>query len=205
MIKNIVFDIGDVILNFDFMRTLNEITDNLEKREFILKNILNTPDWMGFTLIDNGYLTIEEAITIVQNRTKHKEDELVEKFFKNYFLNSHFNKKVLDLIKKLRKKYKIFLLSNINKYTFEFIKNSELFKIVDGFILSFEVHQVKPKKAIYKSLIEKYNIKFNESLFIDDNFFNVKTAKKLGFLGICVLPNDYNDLIKKLDEIMQKS
>ena len=109
MIKNIVFDIGDVILNFDFMRTLNEITDNLEKREFILKNILNTPDWMGFTLIDNGYLTIEEAITIVQNRTKHKEDDLVEKFFKNYFLNSHFNKKVLDLIKKLRKPKKKFL------------------------------------------------------------------------------------------------
>ena len=200
MIKNIVFDIGDVILNFDFDCILNKLTDDLKKKDYILNNVLNTSDWCGFTLIDNGFLTIEQAIAIVQKRTNHKEDELIEKLFKNYFLYSYFNKKVLNLIKKLKKNYKIYLLSNINKYTFNYVKNSDLFEIVDGYVLSYQVHQVKPNEDIYLNLIKKYNIMAIESLFIDDKFENIKTAKKLGFDTVYVLPNNYEDLIKKVNE-----
>ena len=200
MVKNIVFDIGDVILNFDFNRVVDKYTSDPQDKEFILNNILNTKDWQGFTLIDKGYLTIDEAITIVLKNTNHKKDELITKVFKHYFLYSHFNEQVLDLIKRLKTRYKIYLLSNINEYTFNFIKDSGLFERVDGYILSFQVHQVKPEEEIYKNLIHKYNIKAYESLFIDDTQDNIKTAKNLGFEAIHVLPNNYEDLINKLHE-----
>ena len=204
MVKNIVFDIGDVILNFDFNRVVDKYTSDPQDKEFILNNILNTKDWQGFTLIDKGYLTIDEAITIVLKNTNHKKDELITKVFKHYFLYSHFNEQVLDLIKMLKTRYKIYLLSNINEYTFNFIKDSGLFERVDGYILSFQVHQVKPEEEIYKNLIHKYNIKAYESLFIDDTQDNIKTAKNLGFEAIHVLPNNYEDLINKLHEKLRK-
>lgn len=204
MVKNIVFDIGDVILNFDFNRVVDKYTSDPQDKEFILNNILNTKDWQGFTLIDKGYLTIDEAITIVLKNTNHKKDELITKVFKHYFLYSHFNEQVLDLIKRLKTRYKIYLLSNINEYTFNFIKDSGLFERVDGYILSFQVHQVKPEEEIYKNLIHKYNIKAYESLFIDDTQDNIKTAKNLGFEAIHVLPNNYEDLINKLHEKLRK-
>ena len=204
MVKNIVFDIGDVILNFDFNRVVDKYTSDPQDKEFILNNILNTKDWQGFTLIDKGYLTIDEAIIIVLKNTNHKKDELITKVFKHYFLYSHFNEQVLDLIKRLKTRYKIYLLSNINEYTFNFIKDSGLFERVDGYILSFQVHQVKPEEEIYKNLIHKYNIKAYESLFIDDTQDNIKTAKNLGFEAIHVLPNNYEDLINKLHEKLRK-
>ena len=204
MVKNIVFDIGDVILNFDFNRVVDKYTSDPQDKEFILNNILNTKDWQGFTLIDKGYLTIDKAITIVLKNTNHKKDELITKVFKHYFLYSHFNEQVLDLIKRLKTRYKIYLLSNINEYTFNFIKDSGLFERVDGYILSFQVHQVKPEEEIYKNLIHKYNIKAYESLFIDDTQDNIKTAKNLGFEAIHVLPNNYEDLINKLHEKLRK-
>ena len=200
MVKNIVFDIGDVILNFDFNRVVDKYTSDPQDKEFILNNILNTKEWQGFTLIDKGYLTIDEAINIVLKNTNHKKDELITKVFKHYFLYSHFNEQVLDLIKRLKTRYKIYLLSNINEYTFNFIKDSGLFERVDGYILSFQVHQVKPEEEIYKNLIHKYNIKAYESLFIDDTQDNIITAKNLGFEAIHVLPNNYEDLINKLHE-----
>lgn len=204
MVKNIVFDIGDVILNFDFNRVVDKYTSDPQDKEFILNNILNTKDWQGFTLIDKGYLTIDEAITIVLKNTNHKKDELITKVFKHYFLYCHFNEQVLDLIKRLKTRYKIYLLSNINEYTFNFIKDSGLFERVDGYILSFQVHQVKPEEEIYKNLIHKYNIKAYESLFIDDTQDNIKTAKNLGFEAIHALPNNYEDLINKLHEKLRK-
>ena len=199
MVKNIVFDIGDVILNFDFHRVLDKYTDDPNKKKFVL-NILTTPDWMGFAQIDYGYLTIDEAIANVKSRTHHQEDELVDYVFRHYYLYSYFNDRVLNLIKKLKRKYRIYLLSNINEYTFQFIKNSDLFKLVDGYVLSYQVHQVKPDKAIYQNLIHKYNLLASESLFIDDNFENIKTAEDLGFHVIHVLPNNYDDLLSKLIE-----
>ena len=80
MIKNIIFDIGNVILNFDIKRVLNEYTGNEEDRQFILDNIINSPEWLGYALIDTGYVTKEEAISMVQDRTNHMKDELVYHF-----------------------------------------------------------------------------------------------------------------------------
>ena len=54
MIKNIVFDIGNVILNFDLNRVLNSYTINKNEQQFILDNIINSPEWLGYSLIDTG-------------------------------------------------------------------------------------------------------------------------------------------------------
>lgn len=198
MIKNIIFDIGNVILNFRTINVIKEFTSDKEKQNFIYNNIINSPEWLKNSLIDTGYLTKEEAIEIVKDRTNHIDDELIEKFWNNYNDYSEVNNNVLDLIKKLKDNYRIYLLSNINPYTHEKVKKSNLFELVDGYILSYEVHKIKPYEGIYYELKNNYNLEFEECLFIDDNVNNIQTAAKLGIKPGKVNPDDYDSIVEIL-------
>lgn len=200
MIKNIIFDIGNVILNFDYLKVIANYTDNIKEQRFILDNIINSPEWLGYSLIDTGFITKEEAIQIVQDRTNHVNDNLIHDFWNSYNNYAFVDKNVLDLIKQLKKKdYKIYLLSNINEYTFNKVKDSNLFNIVDGYVLSYKVHQVKPYVSIYKTLINKYNLKVSECLFIDDNENNINTANMLGMSAELVKADNYEDILRVLN------
>lgn len=200
MIKNIIFDIGNVILNFDYLKVIANYTDNIKEQRFILDNIINSPEWLGYSLIDTGFITKEEAIQIVQDRTNHVNDNLIHDFWNSYNNYAFVDKNVLDLIKQLKKKdYKIYLLSNINEYTFNKVKDSNLFNIVDGYVLSYKVHQVKPYVSIYKTLINKYNLKVSECLFIDDNENNINTANMLGMSATLVKADNYEDILRVLN------
>ena len=205
MIRNIIFDIGNVILNFDYQKVLNEYTSDKNKQEFIDKNIFHSPEWLGYGLIDTGYVTREQAISMVQDRTNHTNDELIYDFWTKYNNYAYVDNNVINLIKKLKQNnYKIYLLSNINPYTYEKVKESGLFEIVDGYVLSYLEHQIKPYDAIYKTLIDRYNINPNESIFIDDNARNIETGNKLGFIGKKVEQDDYDSIINCLKDLQIK-
>lgn len=204
MIKNIVFDIGNVILNFKLEDVLPKFTNNKEEQEFIINNIINSPEWLGNSLIDTGYISKEEAISIVQDRTNHENDELISNFWNNYNNYSLVDERVIKLIKNLKLKgYKIFLLSNINDHTFQNVNKSDLFSIVDGYVLSYIEHQIKPYKSIYNTLLNRYNLKENECLFIDDNQNNINTAIRLGFNATKVEPDNYDDLCLKISNYIE--
>lgn len=203
MIKNIVFDIGNVILNFNLEDVLPKFTDNKSEQQFIIDNIINSPEWLGNSLIDTGYISKEEAISIVQDRTNHEKDDLISNFWNNYNDFSLVDDRVIKLIKNLKLKgYKIFLLSNINEHTFMNVNKSGLFNIVDGYILSYIEHQVKPYKAIYKTLINRYSLLPTETLFIDDNQNNINTAQELGFVSKKVKPDSYESVFNSLKDFL---
>lgn len=206
MINNIIFDIGNVILNFKLHEVLSEFTLKIEEQQFIIDNIINSPEWLGNSLIDTGYITKEEAISIVQDRTNHINDELISNFWNNYNKYLKVDFKVIDLIKLLKDKgYKIYLLSNINEHTYNNVKESGIFDMVDGYVLSYLEHQVKPYNSIYNTLLNRYNLKANECLFIDDNQNNVDTAIRLGFNALKVEPDNYNDLHSKISKYIEKN
>lgn len=201
MIKNIIFDIGNVILNFNLDEILPKFTKNIEEQKFILDNIINSPEWLGYALIDTGYINKEDAIEIVKDRTNHINDKIISDFWNNYNDYALVNDDIIKLIKKLKQNnYKIYLLSNINHYTHDYIKKSSLFDIVDGFVLSYIEHKIKPFNSIYNTMINRYNLNPNESLFIDDKEENVNTANRLGILGKKVEPDNYNSVIELLKE-----
>ena len=205
MVKNIVFDIGNVILNFDYKNVIRKYTNKVEEQKFIIDNIINSPEWLGYSLIDTGYITKEEAISIVQDRTNHTNDLLIENFWNTYNNYGYVDNRVLDLIKKLKEQnYNVYLLSNINEHTVDAIKSSGIFDIVDGYVLSYMEHQVKPYVSIYKTLINRYDLKEKECLFIDDNVNNIKTANELGMIGKLVEPDNYKSVISTINEAIKK-
>lgn len=83
-IKNIVFDIGNVILHFDLDEVLPHFASNDEEKKFLLQEVIHSPEWLSYALIDTGFLSREHAISIVEARTNHKNDSLIEKFWYHY-------------------------------------------------------------------------------------------------------------------------
>jgi len=198
MIKNIIFDIGNVILQFDVEEIISNFTRKESEKQFIINNIINSPEWLQYSLIDTGFISREQAIEIVEDRTNHINDELIEKFWYRYNDYSFINDNVIDIIKELKEKdYKIYLLSNINSHTYNHIKDNKLFNLVDGYVFSYIEHQVKPYVGIYNTLLERYKLIPQECLFIDDNIKNIKTANELGIQGKKVIPDNFESVVKK--------
>ena len=96
--------------------------------------------------------------------------------------------------------YRIYLLSNINPYTHDFVKTSGLFDIVDGYVLSYLEHKIKPYESIYNILINRYNLIPEECLFVDDKEDNIITANRLGIFGKKVEPDNYDSIINLLEQ-----
>lgn len=202
IIKNIIFDIGNVILNFNVDDVLQKFTSDRNEQKFILDNIINSPEWLGNALIDTGYITRENAIEIVKDRTNHVYDNLITDFWYNYNNFAKVDENVLNLIKKLKNNnYKIYLLSNINPYTYEFVEKSGLFELVDGYVLSYQEHKVKPFVSIYMTLLERYNLIPSESVFIDDNQNNITTGNSLGIISKKVEPDNYDSIVNIINEL----
>lgn len=90
-----------------------------------------------------------------------------------------------DLIRKLKKRYKIGLLSNTGEISFEHvIKPVEVFELFDTITLSFEVKAMKPAKEIYFDALEKLNLEPEECVYMDDIEEFAEAATKLGIHGI---------------------
>ena len=201
MIKNIIFDIGNVILQFDIKEVIPNFTKKESEKQFIINNIINSPEWLQYSLIDTGFISREQAIEIVEDRTNHINDELIEKFWYRYNDYSFINDNVIDIIKELKEKdYKIYLLSNINSHTYNHIKDNKLFNLVDGYVFSYIEHQVKPYVGIYNTLLERYKLIPQECLFIDDNIKNIKTANELGIQVKKVIPDNFESVVQTLKE-----
>lgn len=198
--KNIIFDFGGIILTVKMKEIVKKFTDSKEKQEFLLDNVVNSPEWIEYGLIDTGYITKEDFINLVNDRTNNIHKDLVEDFINNYINHVYVDDKIIELIKNLKEQgYKLYLLSNTQKYSYDkFIKDIEY--LFDGITLSFKEHLLKPYNAIYERLIDKYNLVPEESLFIDDREDNMKTANKYGIKGRKVERNSLEDIKKVLKE-----
>ena len=199
--KNIIFDIGNVIAYYNHDEAISGFTTNEEEKKFIMDNIVNSPEWAGLGLVDIGLINWDDVIKIIQDRTNNTHDELIYDFCHGHYKYLKVQENVLNLIKDLRSRnYKVYLLSNTNEEATSHLKKSGLFELVDGYVLSHLEYQVKPHTGIYKTLLNRYNLDPKESLFIDDRLENCETAKSLGLDYINVNKDDYNDLKNKLGE-----
>ena len=198
--KNIIFDFGNVITTFDEEYVVSKFTSAKEEQKFLIDEVIHAPEWGVYGLIDTGYLTHEAIVNIINDRTNNQYKDLVIDFMNNFNEYRYFQEGVLEIIKKLKKQgYKVYMLSNTNEVSYEkFIKDIEY--LFDGLVLSYQIHLIKPYEAIYKYLLEKYNLKPEESLFIDDREVNMKTAHKFGIKGRTVRPDDVEDIKKVLEE-----
>ena len=179
MIKNIIFDFGDVFINLDKKVAM----DNALKL-FKIDTLSDEIQAIN-ALYEQGLIDTDEFLEFyLENFPKLDKDSILEAW--NSILKDFPNHR-LDYLQKLaeQKKYKLILLSNTNELHMNWIKENidfyEAFKAnFDAFYLSHEIQLRKPNANIYKFVLNENNIKAEESLFIDDTKENIITASHLG-------------------------
>ena len=179
--KNIVFDLGKVLVDFEPLKYLNTLYAP-EKVQLLHDTIFLSQEWLD---LDRGTITNEEAIEIINSRCP-SEKESIQHILYNWPQILTPIQGSIDILKTLKKQgYSLYLLSNFHKEAFnEVFKKYKFFENFDGKVVSYEVSLLKPEKKIYLHLCSTYNIKPEETLFIDDTLVNIIVAKELGFKTI---------------------
>lgn len=99
--------------------------------------------------------------------------------------------------------YRLYYLSNYAKTThLKSKKELAYLDLMDGGLMSYEIHRIKPEPEIYQALFEKYRITPNHAVFIDDNEANIAAARKLALHTI--LFTDHESAIRELETILAK-
>ena len=181
MLKNIILDFGNVIMNWSPDEILNhyELTPN--DHELLRKTIFESEEWLK---IDAGEINEQEATEIFVNRVPEPLQAKTQQIMTTWQENVEFFEPVFALIDDLRKQgYKIYGLSNTGMQFANFVKNSSLGDYFDGYVFSAEEKIMKPDARIYQRLLERYNLAPSECLFVDDVKANTEAAEALGMAG----------------------
>ena len=195
MIINIIFDLGNVLIRFKPEEFVNK---NIKKeyREKFFNAVFKGQEWAD---LDRGVLEYSDAVKIFSEKIPECSSE-IKKLFDNYILDVlEPIEKNIEIMKSLKGKYKLFVLSNFHYPAFDYIfKNWEFFKYFDGKVVSGHCKLLKPEKKIYELLCSTYSLKPNECVFIDDTKTNIEAAEEFGINGIHL--TDINILEEKLKE-----
>lgn len=198
MIKNIVFDIGKVLAFFEPEQHLKNLGYDDITRQKVMSAVFDSSLWEE---VDRGVLSTEELTdAFVENAPEYERQirEAYEKVGGTTEIMPHTMKWVEDL---KTQGYHLYVISNYGEYTFEQTKHKMRFlPYMDGVIFSYQYNVLKPDRKIYETLLEKYQLKAEECVFIDDRPENVEGAKQLGFHGIQFF--NFEQASEKLNQLL---
>ncbi len=194
MIKNIIFDLGNVLLKFKPEEFLLRFTSDKEHIKQFVPKITRSKLWLD---LDKGLESLKNAEIIFISKYP-EEEELISLFFNHWMeMLTPIEENISILLDLSKSGYNTYILSNFIKEAFKFVKEKfDFFTVFDGQIISGEEKVIKPEEAIYETLLKRYQLIPEESLFIDDVLFFLKPAKKLGISTIWNQP--HTDLRKEL-------
>lgn len=202
-IKNIVFDFGNVIRLYDTDEMLNCFSLSDIEKEIFNEKIFNSPKWAD---CDRGYgykdVVFAEEVEEFSENLKNVFYSLVARYdFEIKFM--HENAGICELISKLKDRgYCIYLLSNIGLGFHVFRRELPIFRLFDGVLPSCDYGIIKPDKRIFQVLFDKFSLKPEECLFIDDNPTNIKSSIDCNMNAICY--NALNESVKELEEYLRE-
>ena len=182
MIRNIIFDVGNVLVEYSWERMLKALNITGEAYNAVAKATALSPMWNE---LDRSLLRDEEILQgFIGNAPEYERE--IRLVWDNIPESIHCYPYSVSWVKKWKKKgYKTYILSNYSKRAFEMTRQELPFmEDMDGSIFSFEVKLVKPEPEIYQALFEKYQLKPEECVFMDDNEKNVIAARKAGMHAI---------------------
>ena len=198
MIKNILFDLGNVLISFKPAEYFekNKYPENIKNT--ILSDIFESNEWL---LLDNGEISTSDAIEAISRRSSLNKNEIAHIFNLRTDLMFPLDTNVRLLPELKKRGFRLYFLSNFPSDIFDEIRSGYyFFKYFDGGLISAVAKSSKPDVGIYKSFMEKYSLIANECLFIDDIEKNVKTAESLGMKGIAT--NGSLEISKEIEKAL---
>lgn len=198
MIKNIVFDMGNVIIRFDRDLFMSRLGLSDEDKKLLMREVFLSLEW---SRMDRGSLTDAEAADIMYARLPERLHEAVRS------LVGMWDRPILpidgmyELAEELKGMgYGIYLLSNASLRQHDYWPRVPASKFFDGTLISADVKLVKPQPEIYKLLCEKFSLLPEECVFIDDATPNAEGAYFCGMHAI-VFHGDAQEVREKLNAL----
>lgn len=199
MIKNIIFDVGRVLVDYTPVQYLKDRGYGSEEQKIIMQAIFDSTLWQE---MDQGLHTTQEAIEgYIGNAEPAYRDVILDAYSQVQDTISEMpyaEQWVRDL---KEKGYQLYILSNYSEDLYHRTRNKMPFlPYMDGIVFSHQCHLIKPDKEIFRYICSRYALKPEESVFIDDNAENVKAAGKCGMHTIQFF--SYEDASRKLEKLL---
>lgn len=204
MIKNIVFDMGKVLVGYDAMRVCEHYIEDPQDRELVCREIFASQEWL---LLDMGVMPEEMAFERICGRLPerlHEEARLCFGHWHEYCMDRI--EEMEPVVKRLKEQgYGIYLCSNASIRLLDcYRKVIPGIEYFDGILFSAAEKCIKPQREIYERLFSRFGLKPEECFFIDDVQLNIDGAKACGMDGYCFADGDIGKLKTVLDGLSRR-
>lgn len=199
MVKNIIFDLGNVLLDVHYEKFREKIcSHNISKEKYESFFLDGNYRLLGY---EAGLITTDEFITkCVDGLNLEMTSIEFASAFNDMFTEITPMKEMLIRLKE-ESKYRLFLLSNTSPLHFKYARERfGYINLIEKFGLSYELKSLKPESDIYKKAISYFDVQTGDCLFIDDLYENCAAGEKLGLRTIVYDKNNHNRFVKDFEE-----
>lgn len=179
--KNIVFDMGNVLLDYSPYTIVSYFTTDYESINALVHEIFYQQEWLD---LDQGILNYDDAYRLITSRLSSKHHSIVKDIlihWQDYLIE---RPEMVILLTELKNAgYKLFLFSNASLRFYAYENRIKCLSLFDKKIISADLKYSKPSDDFYHRAFELCGISAHESFFIDDSVINVLKASQLGMDG----------------------
>lgn len=191
MIKNVVFDMGGVLIDYNARKTITAYFPE-KFHDVLMQEVFGSELWHK---LDRGLLRHDEAISIVLPKIPEETRPLIKEMLSDFYEYMPPFPEMYDFIKRIKAAgYNVYLLSNATPRFFDNYLNIPAMSLMDGFFISCVYKMLKPQKEIYEAFCNKFSLKPEECFFIDDLPQNIEGAKNYGMKGFIFKNLDIKNL-----------
>lgn len=178
MVKNVIFDLGGVVVEWNPDRILEGYYADPEVRAHVKKLMFQHPDWLE---LDRGTMHETQMLKRATERTGRDAGEL-NGLFQAVRESLHTKPDTVALLEKLHARgVPLYCLSNISTDIFEYLRERHSFwGVFRGIVISGALKMIKPEPEIFYHLLALYELKAEDTAFVDDNAPNIEAAGALG-------------------------
>jgi len=195
MIKNVVLDMGNVLLDFNPEFVMNEFCSSDEEKDVIRRELFNGPEWKAG---DRGDIKDKDRFDLIKGRVPERYHAALKNCADNWDICMTPLKGAKEFCETIKNSgLGIYVLSNASDLFYEYFPRFLPLDFFSGVFVSSDYLMLKPDVEIYKAFLDKYGLKADECLFVDDREDNVEGAQKAG-LNTFRFEGDYQAVIKYL-------
>ena len=200
MIKNIIFDVGMVLVNWDPHAAFQELGFDEKTEEAVGNATVYSDAWNES---DRSVLDAEEQLAVFVQNAPEYEKEIRQAIY-NYKDMAHQYDYTKPWLKELKEKgLRLYYLSNYGEFGVqETLEALDFRELMDGGIFSYEVKMIKPSRWIFEELLYRYKLNREEAVFFDDSAANAEAACQVGLHGIQF--TGYEDARQKLESLLAR-
>ena len=181
MIKSIVFDLGNVLIDFDPMRFVREKTTDPQQQKMLVSEIFGSVDWLRY---DKGTMTKDELSLSVKTRLPRELHPLAEELLASWYNGLTPLPHMEELPRRLKDKgLNVYILSNAPQDYYLYEEKVPNHDVFDGIFISSDWRLSKPEHEIFRTFYSHFRLNPAECYFIDDMAANILAAEETGMRG----------------------